>query len=344
MKRLSLVCLYNKTCHLVRRTMSTKSQLNKGCDGNLHENVLNQSSNQHNTMLSEVVKTVPPLTFDSYKGQAGRIGIIGGCEEYTGAPFFAAISALKVGADLSHVFCTKSAAPVIKSYSPELIVHPVLDLPNAFNEIKTWLPRLHTVVIGPGLGRHQPVLDVVKSVIVQLRSDNIPMIIDADGLFLITQEPAFIQGYEKVILTPNKVEFDRLINKKLPQQDNVAATETALSNALDGVAVVRKGFHDTISINNHCITVYEQGSPCRCGGQGDLLSGAMAVFLHWALSTSSSEEITHDPRSVAAYGACVLTKQCAKEAFLKYGRSTTTTDLISEISAVFRRTFEPKQS
>jgi hypothetical protein len=31
------------------------------------------------------------------------------------------------GADLSHVFCTKDAAPVIKSYSPELIVHPVLE-------------------------------------------------------------------------------------------------------------------------------------------------------------------------------------------------------------------------
>lgn len=31
------------------------------------------------------------------------------------------------GADLSHVFCTKDAAPVIKSYSPELIVHPILE-------------------------------------------------------------------------------------------------------------------------------------------------------------------------------------------------------------------------
>lgn len=31
------------------------------------------------------------------------------------------------GADLSHVFCTKDAAAVIKSYSPELIVHPVLE-------------------------------------------------------------------------------------------------------------------------------------------------------------------------------------------------------------------------
>lgn len=31
------------------------------------------------------------------------------------------------GADLSHVFCTKDAASVIKSYSPELIVHPILE-------------------------------------------------------------------------------------------------------------------------------------------------------------------------------------------------------------------------
>lgn len=30
------------------------------------------------------------------------------------------------GADLSHVFCTRDAALVIKSYSPDLIVHPVL--------------------------------------------------------------------------------------------------------------------------------------------------------------------------------------------------------------------------
>jgi NAD(P)H-hydrate repair Nnr-like enzyme with NAD(P)H-hydrate dehydratase domain len=30
------------------------------------------------------------------------------------------------GADLSYVFCTHDAAPVIKSYSPELIVYPVL--------------------------------------------------------------------------------------------------------------------------------------------------------------------------------------------------------------------------
>ena len=30
------------------------------------------------------------------------------------------------GADLGFVICAKEAAPVIKSYSPELIVHPIL--------------------------------------------------------------------------------------------------------------------------------------------------------------------------------------------------------------------------
>ncbi|KAF2284141.1 hypothetical protein GH714_019504 [Hevea brasiliensis] len=65
----------------------------------------------------------------------GKIAVIDGCLECTGAPYFAAISALKmlmhaflpIGAVLSHVFCTKDAAPVIKSYSPQLIVHPILE-------------------------------------------------------------------------------------------------------------------------------------------------------------------------------------------------------------------------
>lgn len=33
---------------------------------------------------------------------------------------------LMQGADLVHVFCPEDAAQVIKSYSPELIVHPLL--------------------------------------------------------------------------------------------------------------------------------------------------------------------------------------------------------------------------
>ena len=44
----------------------------------------------------------------------------------TGLDFCDGFLAIQVGADLSYVFCTESAAPVIKGYSPELIVLPLL--------------------------------------------------------------------------------------------------------------------------------------------------------------------------------------------------------------------------
>ncbi|KAK1563122.1 hypothetical protein Q3G72_022683 [Acer saccharum] len=75
-----------------------------------------------------ILKAITPiLDPNRHKGQAGKIAVIGGCCVYTGAPYFAAISALIIAADLSHLFCTKDAAPVIKGYSPELIVHPNLE-------------------------------------------------------------------------------------------------------------------------------------------------------------------------------------------------------------------------
>lgn len=54
--------------------------------------------------------------------QLGRVGVFGGSEDYTGAPFFASMSALRMGADLAYVFTAKEAAPALKAYSPELMV------------------------------------------------------------------------------------------------------------------------------------------------------------------------------------------------------------------------------
>ncbi|KAK1562846.1 hypothetical protein Q3G72_017898 [Acer saccharum] len=111
----------------------------------------------------------PILDPNIHKGQAGKVAVIGGCRGYTGAPYFAAISALKIAADLSHLFCTKDAAPVIKGYSPELIVHPILEESYSISglgdeerkcisikilaEVDKWMERFDCLVVGPGLGR-----------------------------------------------------------------------------------------------------------------------------------------------------------------------------------------------
>ena len=58
------------------------------------------SAVQWSTAQKAVQRLVPPLSFDSRKGQNGRIGVLGGSYEYTGAPYYAAQSALQAGADV----------------------------------------------------------------------------------------------------------------------------------------------------------------------------------------------------------------------------------------------------
>ncbi|KAL9713524.1 hypothetical protein Ac2012v2_003136 [Leucoagaricus gongylophorus] len=77
-------------------------------------------------IFEQMKALIPPLNGTLHKGQSGRVGVLGGALDYTGAPYFSAISALRLGADLSHVICSPTAAGPIKSYSPDLIVHPIL--------------------------------------------------------------------------------------------------------------------------------------------------------------------------------------------------------------------------
>ena len=70
---------------------------------------------------------VPPLDSSNHKGSSGRIGVIGGSTDHCGAPYYAAMSALKAGADLAWVYSSLASSGPIKSFSPDLIVIPFYD-------------------------------------------------------------------------------------------------------------------------------------------------------------------------------------------------------------------------
>ncbi|KAI3976307.1 hypothetical protein MKX01_021849 [Papaver californicum] len=234
-------------------------------------------------------RITPTLDPNRHKGQAGKVAVIGGCREYTGAPYFAAISALKIGADLSHVFCTKDAAPIIKSYSPELIVHPILEesysirdeerrsiLSKVLAEVAKWMERFDCIVVGPGLGRDPFLLDCVSEIMKLARRSNVPIVVDGDGLFLVTNNLDLVSGYHLAVLTPNVKEYKRLVQKVIGTEvnDQDAAEELLyLARGIGGTTVLRKGKPDLISdgVTINMVSIF--GSPRRCGGQGDILSG-----------------------------------------------------------------------
>lgn len=306
---------------------------------------------------------VPALSLSRHKGQAGKIAVIGGCREYTGAPYFSAISALKVGADLSHVFCTLGAATVIKSYSPELIVHPILEesynvkgeeyevITKVLAEVDKWLERFDCLVIGPGLGRDPFLLKCVAEIIRRARHNQIPLVIDGDGLFIITNDPELVCGYPLAILTPNVNEHRRLVAKMKDKYGNgstkwqeitdedLPGQLKELAKQMGGLTIVQKGKTDYISDGNAVFASDFFGSPRRCGGQGDVLSGSIGVFMTWAQdfynrSGSSdakmlvAERISNNPAIVAAAAGSIILRRAAAEAFKKQKRSMVTTDII----------------
>ena len=78
--------------------------------------VLADTSSSSSNNRSFANNLFPPLTSTSHKGSHGRIAIFGGSEKYTGAPYYAAQSALNTGVDLVTIFCAKEASIPIKCY------------------------------------------------------------------------------------------------------------------------------------------------------------------------------------------------------------------------------------
>jgi ATP-dependent NAD(P)H-hydrate dehydratase len=280
----------------------------------------------------------PQLSSERHKGQAGRVGVLGGSAEYTGAPFFAAQAALLVGVDLAHVFCCAAAAPAIKGYSPELIVHPVLPEVSgdaaaaavaataAANRMQELLSRLDCLVVGPGLGRDAAALETAERCVHSALRTGLPLVLDGDGIHLVVTRHNLQQALARgnnagpVVLTPNVNEFRRLAAALGCEPE---AAPEQLSARLGGAVVVQKGAHDVIACGAAPVLRCTQpGSLRRCGGQGDVLAGACGAFLAFRASAARYGTAADAPSAaLAAYAACCVTRAAAHAAFAAHGRS-----------------------
>ena len=244
-----------------------------------------------------------------HKGSHGRIAIIGGSEHYTGAPFFSGISALHTGADLVSILTHPLALLPIKSYSPDLMVSDYNDKEHFVRTID----KSHAIVIGPGLARHpdtEMILNQIKA------HPDIPVVVDADGLHFY--KPGI---FKNVILTPNAHEFKQINPNNLSEQN--------LAKYLQAT-ILLKGDSDKVITESSITTIDERSTLRRCGGQGDILTGILAVFSAW------------NPNNlpIAAINASKLLRRSARLSFeASKGRSQITSDIPNFIGEAFHQLF-----
>ncbi len=257
----------------------------------------------------------------NFKGQNGKVLVVGGSRDYVGAPALAAIAALRTGIDVVAVCSPEKVAWAINSFSPDLITKKFIgeELGMAHTrEIISMSEKFDVVLLGPGLG-------IKKEFVMKLIRDiKKPFVIDADALKVIN-----IEIVSNSILTPHAKEFEILYNNslikepfdELDQNKNIKRIQEKLGNNV----VLLKGQNDTI-FSKHRKHVNKTGhNSMTLAGSGDVLAGICAGFL--AMSGKLFESAKH-----AAY----VSGKLGEYMFKQRGYGYTAYDMANELWRIIK--------
>lgn len=232
----------------------------------------------------EAVRSMlPKRKKTAHKGDFGKILLLCGSRGYTGAAYLAAMGALRSGAGLVFLGVPERIYDIEAIKLNEAIVFPLPDEEGmlsaaAIAEIEKRLPNMDAVLIGCGLGQSEGTRQVVLWL---LENARVPVVLDADGINLITAHRHILRGRKApTILTPHEGEFRRLgysIGQSRMEAARLAAGDL-------GCVMVLKG-HESCITDGTTHYINPTGNPgMAVGGSGDLLSGIIVSLLGQGLS------------------------------------------------------------
>ena len=228
----------------------------------------------------DVVLTKRKRTREAHKGDFGRLLIVGGSEEFSGAPALAAMAALRTGVDLVYVAAPEKTAYSISAMSPNLITIKLEGEqlnPDNVSQIEEHIEKCDAVIIGPGLGTSSETEKAVKTLIKRVNSLKRPVLLDADGLKAYSKAKHPFKA--PAVLTPHAGEYRLLTGKTPPKEPNKKALEVQSTAARLNAVILLKGSVDVISDGEHVKLNYTGNPGMTVGGTGDVLSGVVGAFL-----------------------------------------------------------------
>lgn len=219
-----------------------------------------------------------PRPFDFHKGMGGRIAILAGSENYTGAAVLAASGALRGGGGLITLFVPAADQAVIAAKCPpEIIVRGFLD-PRELLE-----HRFDALAVGCGLGEMTG--SAAEGLLELIAKSPAPTVVDADALNLIARSGKTGILTETHIVTPHPGEFARLAPdlKDLPREEAARKFADRTRSTL-----LLKGSRTLVTRRGQTLWCNATGTPAMAtGGQGDVLAGVIAARL--AIGDSPAE-------------------------------------------------------
>lgn len=221
-----------------------------------------------------------------HKYESGVLYIIAGSEGLTGAAIMASQSAWAEGLGAVILICPRGILPIYEQTLPSIIKKPVgsrgdyfLKHEQATEVLNILSEKEGALLIGPGLGRDQSTVKFVEHLLSQ---NTFPTIIDADGLWALSQLNQWPKTDDKEnqwILTPHPGELTRLLSGKYT--DSRSRLELVREYATEkSVTVLSKGMPGIVGTpSGKCyLTNYNTKYFARAGS-GDVLAGKIGAYL-----------------------------------------------------------------
>lgn len=281
---LTVTFAFPKPCHVLYPGRELSGKL-KVANIGIPRSLADSMNLGRNIMTKSLAKELlPDRKRDSHKKTFGTLLVIAGSHRYLGAPILTCLGALRSGCGYVRLLSCEEVGHLAVGKEPGLVFSSINGEKLSLEDVELALKlaeEADAIVLGPGLTCEKDVCDFVHDF---LKSVEKPLLIDADGLNCISNDPSILKSIRTpVILTPHPGEFSRLTKYPIDQvRYNYRLVEQfALQN---GVVVVLKGATTIVSDGKTTYYNLTGNTSLAKAGSGDVLSGVIGGFLAQGLT------------------------------------------------------------
>ena len=284
----------------------------------------------HFSYERNALSMMPVRPARSNKGDFGRVLCVCGSRGMSGAAYLSAKAAYRTGAGLVEIFTHECNRVALQTSLPEAIVTTYTDEYDK-STLLCSLERADAVVVGCGLGITPLSRTILSDILHALEGKDIPLVIDADAINLLSRSRSLLKYVRGAVLTPHFMEASRLLDRPIGELLPHTASVAHEIAERYGAVCVMKDHESAVSDGGERVYINKSGnSGMATGGSGDVLAGILGGLL----SQNSKAAISLSKLEAVALGVYIhgLAGDAAEIKLGEY--SLMATDIIDALPSV----------
>jgi ADP-dependent NAD(P)H-hydrate dehydratase / NAD(P)H-hydrate epimerase len=223
----------------------------------------------------DIAALLPRPTAESDKYRRGVLGLLAGSDRFTGAALLATGGAVHGGAGMVRLVTFHGAATAVRQVHPEVVITELAAAGPRFPED---VGRVQAWAVGSGMGTD----DAAAGRLAAILGTSLPVLVDADGLTLLSRHRELLPRPAPTLITPHAGELGRLLGADPADIEAKRLEYARLAATTLGVCVLLKGSTTVVAPPDALdpVLVNTTGTPwLATAGTGDVLAGLAGALL-----------------------------------------------------------------